>query len=156
MYICKKMESFILEDIDESRRIGYKDSNHQERIPPIYYVQVILPDGREIWNQDGEFQNGLAVVMNKEGRFGLIHADGSVVIPLQYDNISNVIVNDTLFFRKGSTCGFMKTNQLVIAEYPNCTYLQQKHDHVYRIEYNDGETQTELDLDAQIFKTNTT
>ena len=148
----EEIEPFVFEDSDGNRRMGYRDANQNERIPPEYYVRVKLLDGREILNHDGEFKNGLAVVMNREGRFGLIRTDGSVVIPLQYDSISNVIVNDILFFRKGSTCGFMKTNQLVIAEYPNCTYLQQKHGHVYRIEYNDGESQAELDLDAQILK----
>ena len=131
-----------------------KDTSHFEKLAPFAFedgdVRVKLPDGSEIFNHDGEFNNGLAVVMNREGKFGLIDTDGRVVIPLQYDTISNVIVKDILFFRKGSICGFMRMNELVIAEYPDCTFFQQTHDHVYRIEYNGGNDRVELNLDVFI------
>lgn len=146
----EELVPFAFEDSDGNRRMGFKDANQKEKIPAIYYVRVKLPDGSEIFNHDGEFNNGLAVVMNREGKFGLIDTDGRVVIPLQYDSISNVIVKDILFFRKGSTCGFMRRNELVIAEYPDCTFFQQTHDHVYRIEYNGGNDRVELNLDVFI------
>lgn len=146
----EKLVPFAFEDGDGNRRMGFKDADQKERIPAIYYVRVKFPDGSEIFNLDGEFNNGLAVVMNREGKFGLIDTDGNAVIPLQYDSISNVIVKDILFFRNRSTCGFMKTDGLVIAEYPGCTFLQQTHDHVYRIEYNGGDDRAELDLDVFI------
>lgn len=146
----EKLVPFAFEDGDGNRRMGFKDADQKERRPAIYYVRVKFPDGSEIFNHDGEFNNGLAVVMNREGKFGLIDTDGNAVIPLQYDSISNVIVKDILFFRNGSTCGFMKTDGLVIAEYPGCTFLQQTHDHVYRIEYNGGDDRAELDLDVFI------
>ena len=146
----EKLAPFAFEDGDGNRRMGFKDANQKETIPAIYYVRVKLPDGSEIFNHDGEFNNGLAVVMNREGKFGLIDTDGRVVIPLQYDTISNVTVKDILFFRKGSICGFMRMNELVIAEYPDCTFFQQTHDHVYRIEYNGGNDRVELNLDVFI------
>lgn len=146
----EELVPFAFEDSDGNRRMGFKDANQKENIPAIYYVRVKLSDGKEIFNHDGEFNNGLAVVMNREGKFGLIDTNGHAVIPLRYDSISNVIVKDILFFRIGSTCGFMKTNELVMAEYPDCTFFQQTHDHVYHIEYNGGDNCVELNLDVFI------
>lgn len=146
----EELVPFAFEDSYGNRRMGFKDANQKEKIPAIYYVRVKLSDGKEIFNHDGEFNNGLAVVMNREGKFGLIDTNGHAVIPLRYDSISNVIVKDILFFRIGSTCGFMKTNELVMAEYPDCTFFQQTYDHVYHIEYNGGDNCVELNLDVFI------
>ncbi len=144
----EELVPFFFEDIDENKRVGFKNKDQKEQIPPVYYAMLKLPNGKTVFNYDCNFRNGLAVVMERKGKFGLIDANGNTVIPLQYDYISNVIVNDILLFCSGSTCGFIKKNNFVIAEYHDCTLLQQTHDHTYLIKYNGGKSYAELDLDG--------
>lgn len=142
-----ELTSFFCEDEDGGRRMGYLDADGKEHIPPVYYMKATGSDGKVIFNDDGEFKNGLAVVMDRNGRFGLIDRNGGIVIPLLYGSISNVLANNIVFFRKGGTCGFMKTDETVLAEYPDCTALQEIRAHVYEIEYDGGAKKTELNLD---------
>ena len=84
--------------------------------------------------------------MNPEGKIGMIDAKGNTVIPLQYDALSDVIVNDIVFFRKGLVCGFMKTDETILAEYSNCVLVQQKEGFIHHIEYEGGTKKAEIDL----------
>ena len=140
-----ELTSFILNE-DDNIRMGFADSNQKEQIPPIYYAKVKTSDGRVVFNHDGVFQKNFAVVMDSEGKFGLINRNGIAVIPLQYDSISNIILKNIVFFRQGSTCGFMNINQTILAEYPNCTSFREVRNHMYAIEYNGGSEKKELDL----------
>lgn len=138
---------FIVVDDNGNRRIGFRDHEQKEVIPPVYYVMLKLQNGKTIFNHGGDFKDGLAVMLNREGKFGLIDTKGNTVVPFRYDHVSNTVENGMIFFRLGNTCGFMKMDTSVVVEYPNCTVLVQTHDHVYHVEYNFGETQTEIDLD---------
>lgn len=146
--VYSELTPFFCEDEDGNRRIGYLDSDRKEHIPPKYYMKITGPDGKVIFNDNGEFRNGLAVVMDKNGRFGLIDQNGGTVIPAQYDSISNVLAHNIVFFRKGGTCGFMKTDETVLAEYADCTAFKEISEHIYEIEYDGGAKKTELDLDS--------
>ena len=140
------LTAFVIKDGDDCIRMGFVDVEQKEQIPPIYYAKTKAADGEIIFNHDGVFRNGFAVVMNSEGKFGLIDKCGTIVIPLQYDSISNIVFNNIVFFRKGSSCGFMNMNQTVLAEYENCTSFYEVRKHVYAIEYNGGSEKTEVDL----------
>ena len=39
------MLSFVIEDSDGNRRMGYQDVNQKERIPPIYFARENYPTG---------------------------------------------------------------------------------------------------------------
>ena len=41
----KMMLSFVIEDSDGNRRMGYQDVNQKERIPPIYFARENYPTG---------------------------------------------------------------------------------------------------------------
>lgn len=141
-----QLTPFTLWENASTAQMGFRDENGNERIPPIFYMRVTTSDGKIILNHDGFFKNGRAVVMNAEGKFGLIDENGSVLIPLVYDSLSNILLKDILFFRSGNTCGFMRMNQTILAEYPHCTSLRESGKHVYAIEYAGGAEKAVLDL----------
>lgn len=138
--------AFVIADSDDYIRMGFMDAAQKERIPPIYYAKTKASDGKIVFNHNGVFRNSFAVVMDIEGKFGLIDKNGAVVIPLRYNSISNIILNDIIFFRKGNTCGFMNLNQTILVEYENCTSFCEVKKHVYAIEYNGGNEKTEVNL----------
>lgn len=126
-------------------RVGYKNKENTLCIPPVYYSRLNLPTGKVLINPDGEFKNGLAVVMNGDGKFGMINTNGSMVITPKYDSLSNVIINDLVFFRIGTVSGFMKIDECIVAEYQDCVGIRRKEAHIYTIEHDNGKN-TEIDL----------
>ena len=46
--------------------------------------ETIIPAG--LWDESGSFSEGLAAVMNKQGKHGYINTKGEVVIPFEYDS----------------------------------------------------------------------
>ena len=140
------LTAFVVADVNGNRRVGYRNKDQKVCIPPIYYTRVNFSDNKTVFNHDADFKNHLAVVMNAAGKFGIINTDGNAVIDLKYDALSNVIMNDIVFFRDGTTCGFMKLDGTVILQYPNCSVIQLKEGTLYSIEYEDGKKKTEVDL----------
>lgn len=140
------LTAFVVADVADNRRVGYLNKDQKVCIPPIYYTRVNLPENKTVFNHDVDFKNHLAVVMNTDGKFGIINTDGDVVIELKYDALSNVITNDIVFFREGATCGFMRLDGSVILQYPNCISIQLKEGTAYIIKYDDGKKETKVDL----------
>ena len=140
------LTAFVVADVAGNRRVGYLNKHQKVCIPPTYYTRVNLPENKTVFNHGGDFKNHLAVVMNADGKFGIINTNEDVVVELKYDALSNVITNDIVFFREGGTCGFMRLDGSVILQYPNCTAIQLKEKTVYIIEYDNGKIKAEVDL----------
>ena len=142
------LSAFFVTTENGNQRMGYVNTDQKVCIAPIYYAVVKLPNNKTVFNHDGIFKNDLAVVMNADGKFGLINPDGDVVVNLRYDSLSNVITNGMIFFREGTTCGFMRLDESTVLEYPNCTSLQLKEGTIYSVEYENGKKKIEVDLSS--------
>jgi len=99
--------AFVRNNIEEFK-IGFIDKTGKVVIPLDYYGRF----GREIFVNPGFF-DGLAVVINADGKFGFLNMTGEIVIPFEYERA--LVYNDGLAsVKKDGKWGFVDKNNTVV------------------------------------------
>lgn len=112
---------------------------------------IIIPDEYAWWT---EYVNGLIVVVDEEGRSGVINAEGAIVIEPVYERIRVYRKDDIVFFLCDSTIIDVDGNILAGSSYTDITLLSDnffvaktEHNKYAILDYN-GQLTTEDVFDA--------
>ena len=121
---------------------------------------IIIPDEYAWWT---EYVNGLIVVVDEEGRSGVINAEGAIVIEPVYERIRVYRKDDIVFFLCDSTIIDVDGNILAGSSYTDITLLSDnffvaktEHNKYAILDYNGQLTTEEFFDDVKDFDISTT
>lgn len=114
--------------IEKNGKCGVKNSDTNHFIIPTEYDEI-------------KRNNSIGFIVKKDHLFGVLKIDGSLLIPIKYDNIDTESFTKLTFFKvkKNSYAGIISLNGTIIVpvEYKQATYFDSQYGGVFIVHKND-------------------